>query len=110
MNDPRRDDVSYLRSTTKAEATAHQGSIPLAASQGEVHPVIGLWPVALADDLEAAIRGGVRKVLDWTDRHGTRPVAFPPERMGGRDIDPFFNANRPEELAEAEALLVGGVR
>jgi molybdopterin-guanine dinucleotide biosynthesis protein A len=27
--------------------------------------------------------------------------------MGGRKIDPFFNLNRPEELAEAEVLLGG---
>ena len=45
--------------------------ITLAASGGHKHPVIGLWPVALADDLEAALNEGVRKVLHWTDRHGT---------------------------------------
>ncbi len=52
------------------------GSIALAQSGGELHPVIGLWPVALADDLEQALRAGTRKVLAWTDRHGTVPVDF----------------------------------
>jgi molybdenum cofactor guanylyltransferase len=80
-------------------------AIAVAASGGELHPVIGLWPVALADDLEAALKGGVRKVLAWTDRHGTVPVEFPFLRAGERKIDPFFNANTPAELADARALL-----
>ena len=46
-------------------------------SGGELHPVIGLWPVALAGDLEEQLAQGVRKVLHWTDRHGTVPVDFP---------------------------------
>lgn len=78
--------------------------IALAASGGHKHPVIGLWPVELADDLEAALNEGVRKVLHWTDRHGTLALEFPFADIGGRQIDPFFNANTPEELAEVEAL------
>jgi molybdopterin-guanine dinucleotide biosynthesis protein A len=87
-------------------ATA-SGSIALAQSGGELHPVIGLWPVALADDLEQALRAGTRKVLAWTDRHGTIPVEFPFTYLKGRSVDPFFNANTPEELAEARQLLAG---
>ena len=83
------------------------GSIALAQSGGELHPVIGLWPVALADDLDAALRAGTRKVLAWTDRHGTVPVEFPFTHLKGRSVDPFFNANTPEELAEARHLLAG---
>jgi molybdenum cofactor guanylyltransferase len=79
--------------------------IALAASGGEVHPVIGLWPVALADDLEIALRDGVRKVLAWTDRHGTTTVEFPFTPLGNRQVDPFFNANTPEELDCARALM-----
>jgi molybdopterin-guanine dinucleotide biosynthesis protein A len=81
------------------------GSIALAQSHGELHPVIGLWPVALADDLEAQLRAGVRKVLHWTDRHGTVPVPFAPARVCGIDIDPFFNANTPQELDQLRAML-----
>lgn len=80
-------------------------SIALAQSAGELHPVIGLWPVALADDLEEELRAGIRKVLRWTDKHGTIPVDFPLHSRGGETIDPFFNANTPEELAEARRLL-----
>ncbi len=81
------------------------GAIALARSAGELHPVIGLWPVALADDLEAALKAGTRKVLAWTDRHGTIPVDFPLTQVKGRAVDPFFNANTPEELAQARELL-----
>jgi molybdopterin-guanine dinucleotide biosynthesis protein A len=85
------------------------GAIALAQSHGELHPVIGLWPVALADDLQAQLQDGVRKVLHWTDRHGTVPVPFPPARVCGIDIDPFFNANTPQELDQLRAMLAKGV-
>ena len=81
------------------------GAIALARSAGGLHPVIGLWPVALADDLEALLAAGVRKVLAWTDRHGTVPVSFPFVEVGGTNLDPFFNANTPQELGELRALL-----
>jgi molybdopterin-guanine dinucleotide biosynthesis protein A len=81
------------------------GGIALAQSGGELHPVIGLWPVALADDLEAHLRTGVRKVLAWTDRHGTVPVPFAFARVGEVELDPFFNANTPQELEALRAAL-----
>lgn len=82
-----------------------QTAVAMARSNDGLHPVIGLWPVALADDLERALRDGVRKVLDWTDRHGTIPVHFDDVVVGDRRIDPFFNANTPDDLAEARRLL-----
>lgn len=81
--------------------------IAIAASADGLHPVIGLWPVALADDLESALASGVRKVLDWTDRHGTLPVMFDTVSIGGETVDPFYNANTPEDLALARRI-VGG--
>lgn len=93
--------VVRLAATVRDRPTA----IAVVRSGGEFHPVIGLWPVALADDLDAALRDGVRKVLAWTDRHGTVPVDFEMLSAAGRAIDPFFNANTPEELAEAAAIL-----
>ncbi len=84
------------------------GRIAMAASGGELHPVIGLWPVDLADDLEGALREGVRKVLAWTDRHGTVAVPFAMMSAGLETFDPFFNANTPEELDEARRILALG--
>jgi len=80
-------------------------AIVLATSAGQVHPVFGLWPVALADDLAEALASGTRKVLHWTDRHPHFIVEFPMTSLGGKLADPFFNANTPDELAEAAALL-----
>jgi molybdopterin-guanine dinucleotide biosynthesis protein A len=88
-----------------AAAAKRPGAIALAQSHGELHPVIGLWPVSLAQDLEEQLRAGVRKVLAWTDRHGTVAVPFPPTRVCGIDIDPFFNANTPQELDQLRAML-----
>lgn len=71
------------------------------AKRGEVrHPTFGLWPVALRDDLRAALAGGLRKVVLWTDQHAARTARFPVATF-----DPFFNVNTPEDLARAEALL-----
>ena len=75
-------------------------ALACAASGGWTHPVIGLWPVALADALEADLRGGMRKIDAWTARYGVVSAEFSME-----PFDPFFNVNRPEDLAEAEGLL-----
>jgi molybdenum cofactor guanylyltransferase len=83
--------------------------IALAQSLGELHPVIGLWPVALADDLEAQLAAGIRKVLHFTHRHGTIAVEFAPVRLCGLDIDPFFNANTPAELEQLRASITRGI-
>ena len=79
--------------------------IALVQTGGVLHPVVGLWPVSLAGDLERELAQGVRKVLHWTDRHGTVPVAFPMSRIDGAEVDPFFNANTPEELETLQGLL-----
>jgi len=72
-----------------------------ARSAGQDYPVIGLWPVRLAEELRRAlVEEGVRKVDVWTARYRLAVVDFP---VGA--VDPFFNANRPEDLAEAERLL-----
>ena len=63
------------------------------------HPTFGLWPVALRDDLRAALQDGLRKVVIWTDRHDGRLAEFPDAG------DPFFNVNTPDDLAQAEAML-----
>lgn len=92
------DDLVARLAAARAESGA---DLVQAASDGRVHPVVGLWPVRLADDLERAVRDeGVRKVDAWTGRHRLATAVFPHE-----PVDPFFNANRPEDLARAEQLL-----
>ena len=71
-----------------------------AASQGRAHPVFGLWPLRLRQELRRALaEEEIRKVDIWTARHRLATVDFP-----SGPIDPFFNANHPEDLAEAERL------
>lgn len=68
------------------------------ARRGSVrHPTFGLWPVALRDDLRAALQAGVRKVVIWTEQHGARQALFPDEAA-------FFNVNTPDDLEKAERM------
>jgi molybdenum cofactor guanylyltransferase len=84
-----------------AGMAAAGGDLACAASGGQMHPVIGLWPVHLREALRhALIAEGIRKVDLWTGRYKLATVDFPTD-----PIDPFFNANRPEDLARAAALL-----
>jgi len=85
-------------------AAAGPSGLALAASrdaEGKLwrHPTFGLWPVALRDDLRAALRGGLRKIVLWTDAHGAGLAEFP-----ATPVDPFFNVNTPEDIARAEDL------
>ncbi|HTW51969.1 MAG TPA: molybdenum cofactor guanylyltransferase MobA [Stellaceae bacterium] len=84
------------------KALAAEGAdLACAASGGQAHPVIGLWPVHLRGDLRyALVDEGIRKVDVWTARHRLATVEF-----SDRPIDPFFNANRPSDLDEAARLL-----
>ena len=72
-----------------------------AASGGRAHPVFGLWPVALAGELHHALAvEGMRKIDAWTARYRLAVAEF-----GCDPVDPFFNLNRPEDLARAETLV-----
>ena len=84
------------------EGMNSQGAeLACAASGGQPHPVIGLWPVRLRGELrQALIAEEIRKVDVWTARYRLATVDFPITT-----IDPFFNANRPEDLDRAAALL-----
>jgi molybdenum cofactor guanylyltransferase len=89
-----------------ATALAAAGAdLACAASGGRVHPVFGLWPVRLREDLrQALVAEHIRKVDLWTARHTLVTVPF-----ADRPVDPFFNANRPEDL-DAAAMLVAADR
>jgi molybdenum cofactor guanylyltransferase len=77
----------------------------VARSDEGVHPVIGFWPVQLASALESFLNQGRHKVGTFVEEHDAVKVYFPKVEIGGAPIDPFFNINEPEELAEADALL-----
>ena len=75
-----------------------------ARSGGREHPVFGLWPVHLRHDLRRAmLEEQIRKVDVWTARYRLAIADFACD-----PVDPFFNTNRPDDLAEAERLLTNG--
>jgi molybdenum cofactor guanylyltransferase len=80
---------------------SEDADLACAASGGQAHPVIGSWPVRLREALRRAlVEEGLRKVDVWTARYKLAVVPFPDQ-----PIDPFFNANHPEDLDRAAALL-----
>ncbi len=92
-----RDLVARLHEALKAQ----DAELAVAASAGRPHPVIGLWSVALREELRhALVDEGIRKVGLVTARYRLATVSWPVE-----PVDPFFNANTPEDLAEAERLM-----
>ena len=77
-------------------------NVPLAcARSGEWrHPVVGLWPVRLCEDLRhALVDENLHKIELWTARHGIAIAEWPTT-----PIDPFFNVNTPKDVAQAEAI------
>ncbi|MBR1146723.1 molybdenum cofactor guanylyltransferase MobA [Bradyrhizobium sp. AUGA SZCCT0431] len=91
-----RDLVSRLVGAMRDE----NAELAVAASDGQSHPVIGLWSVALREQLRhALVVEDVRKIDRWTARYRLTTVTWPVE-----PIDPFFNANTMDDIAEAERL------
>jgi molybdopterin-guanine dinucleotide biosynthesis protein A len=74
--------------------------LAVAASAGQSHPVIGLWSVSLRNELRhALVVEDLRRIDRWTARYQLATVTWPTE-----PLDPFFNANTVEDIAEAERL------
>ncbi|WP_283844425.1 molybdenum cofactor guanylyltransferase MobA [Bradyrhizobium cenepequi] len=91
-----RDLVSRLHEALVKE----NAQLAVAASAGQSHPVIGLWSVSLRDELRHALTvKDIRKIDRWTARYKLATVNWPTE-----PLDPFFNANTVEDIAEAERL------
>lgn len=103
------DDLVAQLSTALLEKEAQEPgahAIALAHSGGYFQPVFGLWPTALADDLEnALVTQEIRKVMVWVRQHALCKVSFPHYQYGDQTLDPFFNINSPEDLSAAMAYL-----
>jgi molybdopterin-guanine dinucleotide biosynthesis protein A len=96
--------VAGLRAAAKAAETP----LAMAATPGEGggierHPTFGLWPVAMREDLRAAIAAGTRRVVAWTEPRGCARAVF---HGPGQ---PFFNINTPADLARAEAMVAASL-
>jgi molybdopterin-guanine dinucleotide biosynthesis protein A len=74
--------------------------LAVAASDGQSHPVIGLWSVGLREELRhALVVEDIRKIDRWTARYKLATVEWPVDQL-----DPFFNANTVDDIAAAERL------
>lgn len=79
---------------------AGSAELAVASSGGQTHPVVGLWSVRLRDEMrQALVVDGMRKVDRWTARYPLATVSWPTS-----PLDPFFNANTIEDIAEADRL------
>jgi molybdenum cofactor guanylyltransferase len=79
---------------------AQSAQLAVAASGAQSHPVVGLWSVRLREELRRAlVMEDVRKIDRWTARYQLATVTWPAE-----PLDPFFNANTMDDIAEAERL------
>ena len=88
---------------SRLHAAREAAGVPLACAEsgGQAHPVNGLWPVELREDLRhALVVEDLRKIDRWTARHGIALAAWP-----AQPVDPFFNANTPDDIVEAERLI-----
>ena len=84
----------------EAARAAEDAELAVAASDGQTHPVVGLWSVHLRDELRhALVRENIRKIDRWTARYPLATVTWPVT-----PLDPFFNANTVDDIAEAERL------
>jgi molybdenum cofactor guanylyltransferase len=75
---------------------------PLASAKSgeQIHPVVGLWPLSLREDLRhALVDEDLRKIDLWTARHGVAIANWP-----DHPIDPFFNVNTPDDAARAQDI------
>jgi len=91
-----RDLVTRLHQALESQ----NAQLAVAASDGQSHPVIGLWSVGLREELRhALVVDDIRKIDRWTARYRLATVTWPAE-----PLDPFFNANTMDDIAEAERL------
>ena len=74
--------------------------LAVASSGGQSHHVVALWSVALRDELRHTLTAekdhGVGR---WMQRYKLATVNWPTS-----PLDPFFNANTPDDITEADRL------
>lgn len=80
--------------------------IALAASGGRMHPILGLWPVSVAEPLAAWLADPpTLKVRAFLDGRPLRVTEYPFVDTPLGPLDPFFNINTPDDLDRARKIL-----
>ena len=76
--------------------------ITVARCNGETHQTFSLWPISLAQVLEAyLVNNGSLKLMDFIASQNHRFVDF----EAAQGFDPFMNINTPDDLKAAELIL-----
>ncbi|MGP9643220.1 MULTISPECIES: molybdenum cofactor guanylyltransferase MobA [unclassified Halomonas] len=78
-------------------AGIQSADIAVAFDGQDLHPTVALIRTALADDLQAALKSGERKIQRWYARHNMRRVDM------SDCLDAFANLNTAEEKSRLEA-------
>lgn len=74
-----------------------EGECALACSGGQIHPACGLWRASALNLLATYLAGERRSLKGFAALVGFREVEWKSD-----PLDPFFNINTPDDLAEAE--------
>lgn len=96
-------DTPFLPRDLAGRLAAVDAPIVLARSADGLQGTCGMWDVALRDRLARALADGIRKVTEFTEAEGAESVRF-----ADATPPPFFNVNRPEDLAQAAAWMADG--
>jgi len=79
--------------------------IALTMSYGQMHPVMGLWPLSVTERLEKWLMNPpTLKVRAFLDALSVRTVEFAPIATRLGELDPFFNVNTKDDLARAREI------
>ena len=99
--------IATLQATLKSPH-----DVALTASLGQMHPVMGLWPVSLTARLANWLANPpTLKVRAFLRDLPVSVVEFPPLETPLGELDPFFNVNTPDDLEHARKMLdVAGSR
>ena len=99
-------DTPFIPADLVARLADGKGTAAMAVAVSAVglHPVVGLWPVGMADALAGALARGERRASQFVRTQGAAEVLFAPVSIAGTEVDPFFNINTPEDLDYARDL------
>jgi len=86
---------------------ARKGAAAIATSAQRRHPTIGIWPITWRERVKLALESNELGVNNFALRNSTIEVSFPFGNIGGFRVDPFFNANTPEDLLTARRIMTG---
>ena len=89
-----------LTSRLLAVRAAEGKALACASSGGRVHPAVAVWRAEHADAVRLALLREERRLLEVMQGIGLAVAEF---AVGA--VDPFFNVNTPEDLAEAGRML-----